>query len=66
MMFVMVIACMWLVIDMRIGGHLEERERGEGREIYYILWLGLPVLGGVLLHEGAIVDVFYNNSDNIL
>lgn len=29
MIFVMVTACMWLVIDMRGGGHL----KGEGRDI---------------------------------
>lgn len=27
MMFVMVTVCMWLVIDMRVGGHLEGGER---------------------------------------
>jgi len=58
----MVTACMWLVIDMRGGGHLEG-----GREIaYYVLWLLLPVLWGFSLYEGAIVDMFYNSSDNFL
>jgi hypothetical protein len=60
MIFVMVTACMWLVTDMRDGGHLEGGER------YHITCCGCycQFCGEFSLHEGAIVDVFYKSSDN--
>jgi hypothetical protein len=63
MVFVMVTAYMWLVIDMRGGGHLE----GGARDIIlHAVAVIASFVGDFPLHECAIVDVFYNSSDNFL
>jgi hypothetical protein len=60
-MIVMVTACMWFVIYMRGGGHLEGGERAI---IVTCCGWDCQFCGGFSLHEGAIVDVVYNSSDN--